>query len=204
MGWSHVLREQEGQQTVEVEATVGRYVATLKMRSDPMMLGVEWLHKFAQKRDGFKRLFTPESAFALASMLPSKDDWGSVYTAWLEATGLTDEKFLYLDLALNNFDDLEADLLRVYGVDVADWLTGLMSTRRVAVLVMDLARRPETLLGAQSMGIVHPMTRGEIMLAVSVAASDGHPHASLKTHAERDEQLRTQEKMARIQARDRV
>lgn len=204
MGWLHVLREQEGAATVEVEIAVGGYAATLDMRADPLSLGVEWLHKFARNRDGFKRLFTPESAFALVSMMPGKEDWGSIYRAWLEATGLSDEKFLYLDLALNNFEDLEADLLRVYGVDVADWLTGSMSTRRLCVMIADLAKRPETLFGAQDLGIVNPLTRGEIMLAVSVAAGEGHPHASLKTFAERDEQLRTREKMARIQERDRI
>lgn len=202
MVWSHFLREIDGRTTVDLEVSFRGRSATLTAHADPMALGPEWLSAFLKDRSGFRKLIVPDSAFDLAMLMPRGPDWPVLYQAWLEAAGLNEDKLLYLDVALNNLEAFEADLLRVYqGVDAREWFTGGLSSRRVAVLVGDLAKRPETLIGAELKKIVNPLTFGEIMLATSVAAVDGKAHPVFMTHEQRDLERLERESIARIQAR---
>lgn len=199
--WSHFLREIDGRTTVELEVTLRGRSATLTAHADPMALGPEWLSAFLQDRTGFRKLITPDSAFALITLMPRGTDWMVLYQAWLEAVGLDEDKLLYLDVALQHLEELEADLLRIHQLDVREWFTGGVSSRRVAVLVGDLAKRPETLIGAELNKIVNPLSHGEIMLATSVAAGEGKAHPALVTHEQREIERLERESTARMQAR---
>lgn len=199
--WSHFLREIDGRTTVDLEVSFRGRSATLTAHADPMSLGPEWLSAFLKDRSGFKKLIVPDSVFDLAMLMPRGPDWSVLYQAWLEAAGLNEDKLLYLDVALNNLEAFEADLLRIHQIDVCEWFTGGVSSRRVAVLVGDLAKRPETLIGAELKKIVNPLSFGEIMLATSVAAVDGKAHPVFMTHEQRDLERQERESIARIQAR---
>lgn len=199
--WSHFLREIEGRTTVTFDVTVRGRSATLSALADPMALGPEWLASFLVDRSGFKKLLTPDSGFALFTLMPKGKDWLVLYQAWLDAVGLDETKLAMLHVALHHLEDLEADLLRIHQLDIRDWFTGGLSSRRVAVLVADLGKRPETLIGAQLKEIVNPLTYGELMLAVSVAAGEGQPHPALVTHKQRELDRLEREKQARMQAR---
>lgn len=200
--WSHFLREIDGRTTVELEVTLRGRSATLTAHADPMVLGPEWLSAFLKDRSGFKKLITHDSAFALFTLMPRGNDWLVLYQAWLEAAGLDEEKLLHLDVALQHLEELEADLLRTYrGVDIREWFTGGLPSRRVAVLVGDLAKRPETLIGAELKKIVNPLTYGEIMMATSVAAGEGKAHPVLVTHEQREIERLERESTARMHAR---
>lgn len=201
MVWSHFLREIDGRTTVDLEVSFRGRSATLTAHADPMALGPEWLSAFLKDRSGFRKLIVPDSVFDLAMLMPRGSDWSVLYQTWLEAAGLDEEKLLYLDVALNNLEALEADLLRIHQIDVREWFSGGLSSRRVAVLVGDLAKRPETLVGAELKKIVNPLTFGEIMLATSVAAVDGKAHPVFMTHEQRDLERQERESIARMQAR---
>lgn len=202
--WAHFLREVEGRTVVSFDFTVRGRSAVIEAQADPMALGLEFLVKFLGDRSEFRKLLTPQSGFALFSMFPRGDDWRRLYEAWLSAAGLTEKKLVALQLAFDHIEDVEADFLRVYdGLDVRDWFTGDLSSRRVANLVLDLVQRPETLLGARQIEIVRPLSSGEIMLAQSVAANSESksPHFFLKTHAQRDAEIAEREKRERMIAR---
>lgn len=201
--WSHFLREVEGRATVTFTFTARGRSAELEAHADPMALGLEGMMGLLEDRAKFKRLFTRQSGFAIFSMFLRAEDWQRLYEAWLEAAGLSDIKLRALHLALEHLEEVEADFLRVYGLDLHDWFAGRMSSRRVSSLVMDLAQRPETLFGAEIAQIVSPMSKAEWMIAQSVAANaeSKKPHAFLKTHAQRDEERLEQEKRERMLAR---
>lgn len=199
--WSHFLREIEGRTTIAFEVTLRGRSATLTAHADPMALGPEWLAAFLENRSGFKQLLTSDSGFALFTLLPRGNDWLILYQAWLEAAGLDEEKLFLLDVSLQHLGDLEADFLRIYQLDIREWFTGGLSSRRVAGLVGDLVKRPETLIGAEQKKIVNPLSHGEIMLATSVATAEGKAHPSLVTHKQRDLDRLERESIARMQAR---
>lgn len=202
MVWSHFLREAKGHTTVTFDFTIGGETITLEAAADPMSRGPEWMAGFLDDLSRFRKLLTPDSGFALFALFPRQSDIKRLYVAWLDAAGLDDRKMAMLQFALRYLEDLEADLLRVYpGVDIREWFTGGMSSRRVAVLVGDLIKRPETLLGAQFKGIVNPLSQGELMLAVSVAAGDGKPHPAVVTHEQQEAARLERESIARMQAR---
>lgn len=201
--WTHFLREVEGRTTVTFDFTTRGRTATIEAQADPMCRGPEFLEKFLADRTQFRKLLNPDSGFAIFSMFLQAGDWQRLYGAWLDAAGLDEVKLDRLRVALEYLEDVEADFMRVHRLDIRDWFTGDLSSRRVAVLVGDLLDRPETLLGAQALKIVRPLTSGEIMLAQSVAANSEAkaPHFLLTTHAQRDDELELRAKQERMQAR---
>lgn len=203
MVWAHLLREAENRTTVTFDFTSGGRVATIVAEADPMSRGPDFMAQFLDDRALFRKLLTPESGFAVFSLFLRGDEWGRLYRAWLDAAGLDEVKLNHLRFALDHLEAAEADFMRVYQMDIRDWLTGVLPSRRVAVLVGDLRVRPESLLGAEELQIVRPLTSAEIMLAQSVAADAEAkaPHFLLRTHAQRDADIEMQEKLARMQAR---
>lgn len=201
--WSHLVRETQGEGTVEFDFTVRHRVARLAMQADPMALGAQGLKSFLANRSDFRKLLTAKSGFALFALFPQQEDLQRLYLSWLEAAGLSERKLHALTTAMDDIELVEVDFLRLYGIDIKDWFAGLLSSRRVALLVLDLLERPETRIGAKAYGLASPLTKNEMMVATSVAANteEKRPHALLVTQEQLDARAEQLAKQRRIQAR---
>ncbi|GEM_PF-5350539 len=188
---------------MEFDFTVRHRVARLTMQADPMALGAQGLQSFLARRSDFRKLLTAKSGFALFALFPQQEDLQRLYSSWLDAAGLNERRLRALSTALDDIELVEVDFLRLYGIDVKDWFAGRLSSRRVALLVLDLLERPETCVGAKAFGLASPLTKNEMMVATSVAANTEakRPHALLVTQEQLDARAEQLAKQRRIQAR---
>ncbi|MCQ4615974.1 hypothetical protein KBX29_03810 [Corynebacterium sp. CCUG 18816] len=197
---------------IEVEAAGARTVTfdvhlgsgrTVHMEgvADPIMVSFDSTLALLRGEGLDPNFITTRSQMAWGLAFPRAGDARRLVETWLAAIGINRERLSILARAVDYLELVEADLQHFYCLDLADWPRGVLSTRRLAVLMEGLRRRPESLFWAETSSEFDPLTSESIILAGIFGALTGQQHPLLTARKDRESAAEKQAAMARMQAR---
>ena len=186
--------------TFDVHLGSGRTVH-MEGVADPIMAGFESTIALLRGEGLDPNFMTARSQMSWGLAFPRAGDARRLVEAWLAAIGINRERLSILARAVDYLELVEADLQHFYRLDLTDWPRGVLSTRRLAVLMEGLRRRPESLFWAETSSEFDPLTSESIILAGIFGALTGQQHPLLTACKDRKDQAEKQAAMARMQAR---
>lgn len=194
--------EADGVEHVTYTTPVGKREVVIEALADPMSLGPDGLETFLTDLSNFRQMLSAATQQRLMFLFPSKDDTLGMFRGWSEATGIGMEGLGILIKVFEHLDKVESDFQRYYHLDLVDWFRRKISSRKIAVLAIDLSRRPETSFGAE-LSDIDPMSKLEVMFAQYYGGmtENKKPHAFLTARQDRIEQAEMEERKQRMLAR---
>ena len=194
--------EAAGARTVKFDVHLGSG-RTVHMEgvADPIMAGFESTLALLRGEGLDPNFMTARSQMSWGLAFPRAGDARRLVEAWLVAIGINRERLAILARVVDYLELVEADLQHFYQVDLGDWPRGKLSTRRLAVLMEGLRRRPDSLFWAETSSEFDPLTSESIILAGIFGALTGQQHPLLTARKDRESAAEKQAAMARMQAR---